>query len=161
MSLTTTAWNDGATIPPKYAQPGHELSPPLAWTGAPDSTTSFVLIAHDPNSAIGNGMDDVLHWLVWNIPGTARALPEGFPQGPEQADGTRQISVTGPYYRAPAAPSTGPVHHYVYELYALDTLIDVPPVGAAPAATRAAVTTAMAGHIRAKAVLVGLYKRSQ
>lgn len=160
MTLSTTAWSDGETIPTKYAQPGHELSPPLAWTGAPDSTVSFVLIVHDPNAATGNGLDDVLHWLVWNIPGTSRALPEGVPQGPELPDGTRQISVTGPYYRAPAAPANGPPHHFVYELFALDTTLTVAPAAAPPAATRTAVTTAMAGHVRAKAVLVGLYKRA-
>lgn len=160
MTLSTTAWTDGGTIPTKYAQPGHELSPPLAWTGAPDSTVSFVLIVHDPNAAAGNGLDDVLHWLVWNIPGSSRALSEGVPQGPELPDGMRQISVTGPYYRAPAAPASGPPHHFVYELFALDTILTVAPAAAPPAATRAAVTTAMAGHVRAKAVLVGLYKRS-
>jgi Raf kinase inhibitor-like YbhB/YbcL family protein len=144
----------------KYTQAGEEVSPPLAWTGAPDSTRSFVLIAHDLDAATGQaGTDDVLHWMVWNIPGTATSLPEGVPHGPQAADGMRQISVSGPYYRGPAAAATGPAHHYVFELYALDTTIDVPPVGASPAATRAAVVAAMAGHIRAKGVLVGLYKR--
>jgi hypothetical protein len=156
----TTGWTDGGMIPVKYAQPGHEVSPPLSWTGAPDSTMSFVLLVHDANAPAGNGLDDVLHWLVWNIPGNARALPEGYPQGPDQPDGSRQISVTGPYFRAPAAPASGPPHHYLFELYALDTLIDVPAVGAAPPATRAAVVAAMAGHVRGKAVAVGMYRRS-
>jgi len=159
MTLTSTAWNDGAQIPVKYSQAGAESSPPLAWSGAPDSVVSFVLIVHDANAATGNGLDDVLHWMVWNIPGSATSLPEAEPQGPQLPDGSRQISVTGPYYRGPAAPSTGPAHHYVFELYALDTMLDVPAVGAAPAATRAAVGAAMAGHVRAKAVAVGLFKR--
>ena len=81
------------------------------------------------------------------------------PQGPQLPDGSRQISGTGPYYRGPAAPATGPAHHYVFELYALDTMIDVPAVGASPAETRAAVFAAMAGHVRGKAVTVGLFKR--
>ena len=45
------------------------MSPPLAWSGAPDGTASFVLIVHDVDAAIGNGTDDMLHWMVWNIPG--------------------------------------------------------------------------------------------
>jgi phosphatidylethanolamine-binding protein (PEBP) family uncharacterized protein len=102
--------------------------------------------------------DDMLHWLAWNIPGTARALPEAS-QGAEQSDGTRQVSVSGPYYRGPGAPGSGPPHHYVFELFALDTRLDVPPVGAAPAATRAAVLAAMAGRVRAKGVLVGTFRR--
>jgi phosphatidylethanolamine-binding protein (PEBP) family uncharacterized protein len=69
--------------------------------------------------------------------------------------------VSGPYYRGPAAPATGPLHHYVFELFALDTILDVPAVGAPPAATRAAVVAAMAGHVRGKAVMVGVYRRDE
>ena len=98
--------------------------------------------------------------MVWNIPATATSLPEGVPQAASCADGARQISVSGPYYRGPAAPASGPAHHYVFELFALDTLIDVPAVGAAPAATRAAVAAAMAGHVRGKGALVGTFKRA-
>jgi len=160
MTLTTSAWMDGAEIPAKYAQPGDEVSPPLSWTGAPDGTLSFVLIAHDLDSGAGAANDDLLQWMVWNIPGASKALPEGLPQGPQLTDGSRQISVTGPYYRGPAAPASGPVHHYVFELFALDALLDVPPVGAAPAATRAAVVTAMTGHVKGKAVLTGRFRRA-
>lgn len=159
MTLTSPAIPDGGMIPAKHAQNGAEVSPPLAWSGAPDSTASFVLVVHDLDAPTAGGADDVLHWLVWNIPGSATSLAEGVPQGTELPDGTRQISVSGPYYRGPAAPATGPPHHYVFELYALDTTLDVPAVGASPAATRAAVMTAMAGHVRAKGVLVGLFRR--
>lgn len=161
MTLTPQGWNDAGRIPSKHAQPGRDVSPALSWSKAPEGTSSFVLLAHDIDAASGNGTDDVLHWLVWNIPGSATSLPEGVPHGPQRADGSRQISVSGPYYRGPAAPATGPHHHYVFELFALDTLIDVPAVGAAPAATRAAVIAAMAGHVRGKGSVVGLFKRGQ
>ena len=114
---------------------------------------------HDVDAAIGDGNDDLLHWMAWNIPGTATSLPEGIAQGSQAAGGLRQISGTGPYYRGPAAPSTGPAHHYVFELYALDIPMNIAAVGMAPPATRAAVVAAMASHIRGKGVLVGLYKR--
>ena len=159
MTLTTTAFEDGRVIPNKYTQAGEQVSPALSWTGAPDSAKSFVLIMHDIDVASGPAAEDVLHWLVWNIPGNATSLPEGVPQGPEAANGMRQISVSGPYYRGPGASATGPLHHYVFELYALDTVIDVPAVGQSPSATRAAVIAAMQGHIRGKGVLVGLFKR--
>lgn len=160
MTLTSRGWEDGGRIPIKHAQPGHDVSPALSWPAAPEGTTSFVLLMHDVDAATGNGMDDVLHWLVWNIPAATTSLPEGVPQGGQRADGSRQISVSGPYYRGPAAPASGPSHHYVFELFALDTLIDVPAVGAAPAATRTAVIAAMAGHVRGKGSLVGLFKRA-
>ena len=137
---------------------------------------------HDADAAIGDGNDDLLHWMVWNIPGSVSSLPEGIAEGPMDAMGPplantgragggggggggannvpRQISGTGPYYRGPAAPSTGPAHHYVFELYALDVGVNVAATGLAVPATRAAVVAAMATHIRGKAVLVGLYKRS-
>ena len=97
--------------------------------------------------------------MVWNIPGTATGLPEAVPQGPTRDDGSRQISVSGPYYRGPGAPASGPWHHYVFELYALDTTVSVPAVGQSPADTRAAVRAAMAGHVLAKATYVGRYRR--
>ena len=157
MTLATTGWTDGGTVALKYTQAGDEVSPPLTWSGAPETTASFVLVVRDLDAMRGN--DDTLHWLVWNIPGKATSLPEAVPHGPQLADGMRQISATGPYYRGPAAPASGPPHHYVFELYALDSLIDVPPVSTSPAETRTAVMTAMAGHIRGKASLVGLFKR--
>jgi Raf kinase inhibitor-like YbhB/YbcL family protein len=159
MALTTTAWADGGTIPAKYTQAGAQVSPPLAWSNVPEGVQSFVLIARDTDAAIGNGTDDVLHWMLWNIPGSARSLAEAIPQGNDLPDGTRQISASGPYYRGPGAPASGPPHHYVFELYALDGKIDVPAIGQSPPLTRTAVEQAMAGKIRAKGSLVGLFKR--
>jgi Raf kinase inhibitor-like YbhB/YbcL family protein len=159
MSLTTTAWTDGGAIPAKYTQAGAQVSPPLAWSNVPDGVQSFVLIVRDTDAAIGTGTDDVLHWMLWNIPASARSLAEAIPQGNQLPDGTRQISASGPYYRGPGAAAAGPAHHYVFELYALDGPIDVPAVGQSPPLTRAAVEQAMAGKIRAKGTVVGLFKR--
>jgi Raf kinase inhibitor-like YbhB/YbcL family protein len=161
MTMATSAWPDGAQIPAKYTQAGEQVSPALTWSNVPDGTASFVLIVHDPNAAAGTGTDDVLHWMLWNIPPTATGLPEGVSQGAQLPDGTRQISATGPYYRGPGAPASGPAHHYLFELFALDTMLDVQPVGASPAQARAAILTAMVGHIRGKTVYVGLSKRPE
>ncbi len=159
MSLTSSAFTDGGMMPGTYTQTGRDTSPPLSWTGAPDSTRSFVMVVHDIDAAIGDGSDDVLHWMVWNIPGTETSLQAAMESGAQTPDGVRQISGTGPYYRGPAAPASGPAHHYVFELYALDNTINVPAVGQSPGATRAAVMDAMRSHVRGKAVLVGLYRR--
>ena len=159
MTLTSTSWPDGGMIPAKYTQAGAEVSPALAWSNVPDAAQSFVLIARDLDAAIGNGTDDILHWMLWNIPGATRSLPEGVPQGSQLPDGTRQISASGPYYRGPGAPAAGPPHHYTFELYAVEGTLDVPAVGQSPAQTRAAVLAAMAGRVRGKGVYVGLFKR--
>ena len=97
--------------------------------------------------------------LLVAVTATATSLPEGVPQGPQLPDGTRQISQTGPYYRGPGAPATGPAHHYVFELYALDATITIPNTDPSAAEVRAAVKAQMATHIRGKAAMVGLYKR--
>src|SRR6266850_4367916 len=92
MTLTSSAWPDGGQIPLKYTQAGEEASPPLAWSNVPvvsDAAASFVLIVHDVDAAVGNGTDDLLHWMLWNIPGTATGLPERVPPGSQLPDGTR------------------------------------------------------------------------
>lgn len=159
MTLVSVAWPDGGQIPATYTQASEEISPALSWSHVPEGAASFVLIMHDLEAATGNGTDDMLHWMLWNIPATATSLPEGVPRGSQLPDGTRQISATGPNYRGPGAPASGPAHHYVFELFALDTMLDVPAVGASPPHTRAAVLAAMAGHVRGKASYVGLFKR--
>jgi Raf kinase inhibitor-like YbhB/YbcL family protein len=113
---------------------------------------------HDIDATNADATSDTLHWMVWNIPASARALPEGVPHGSTLPDGSRQISATGPYYRGPAAPATGPEHHYVFDLYALDAMVDVPAVGQSVAQTRAAVLAAMAGHVRGKGTLIGRFR---
>jgi Raf kinase inhibitor-like YbhB/YbcL family protein len=159
MTLTTTAWADGSPIPVKYTQAvPNPVSPALTWTNAPAGTQSFVLHFHDPDVSIQNTTNDQVHWLVWNIPATAAGLPEGVPQGSQLPDGSYQISASGATYRGPGAPATGPVHHYTLEIYALDTKLDVKPA-ANEQDTRTNVMKAMQGHIRGKAVYVGLFHR--
>jgi len=158
LTLTTTAFPDGDPIPVKYTQAGEQVSPALAWTNVPPNTASFVLHMRDPDVARNRGTEDQVHWLVWNIPGTATGLPEGVPKGADLPDGSRQISASGPVYRGPGAPASGPMHHYTFELYALDVKLDVPP-GADAWATRTALWKAMDGHVLGKAVYVGLFRR--
>ena len=83
---------------------------------------------------------------------------EGLPRGATLPDGSRQISATGPVYRGPGAPANGPPHHYVFELYALDIVLDVPGTDDA-FATRTKVIEAMQGRILGKAVYLGLFRR--
>ena len=142
------------------------MQPGFKFSNAPAGTVSYAIIFHDLDVALGGNTGDVLHWIVWNIPATATGLPEGVKHGAEQPDGMRQISATGPQYRGPGAPATGPLHHYTFEVYALDTKIDVSPqTGETPqlaaVATRAAVMKAMQGHVLGKAVYVGLFRRPQ
>src|SRR5579884_2493388 len=157
LTLTTSAFEDGGIIPDKYTQAAsNPVSPKLEWSNVPANTVSFVLHMHDPDVARNRTTEDMLHWMVINIPGDARSLPEGVAGEAKLADGAIQLKNGGNTvgYRGPGAPAAGPNHHYTFELYALDTKLDL-----TPDATRADVLKAINGHILAKAVMVGLFHR--
>ena len=159
MRLMSNSFIDGGLIPLKYTQAGEQASPQLAWANAPMGTQSYVLHMHDMEGARNKTTDDQLHWLVWNIPVETRALPEGVPMG-DLKDGSHQTSATGNgVYRGPGAPANGPYHHYVFELFALDTKIDVPANPADPFDTRTKVLAAIQGHVLGKAVYLGFFRR--
>jgi Raf kinase inhibitor-like YbhB/YbcL family protein len=154
--LTTTAFDDGGVIPAKYTHSvPNPVSPELEWTNVPQNTVSFALIVHDLDVTVQKGTEDGLHWLAFNIPGTVHQLSEGVPATAQLPDGTIQLkTIRGMVgYYGPGAPP-GNYHHYTFELYALDTKLDL---GAD--ATRADVLKAVDGHILAKAVLSGRFHR--
>jgi Raf kinase inhibitor-like YbhB/YbcL family protein len=156
LTLRSPAFPDGGEIPVKYTQAdANPVSPKLEWTNVPDGTVTFALIMHDPDVALRRTTEDVLHWLAFNIPGTARELPEGVKPEPKLADGTIQAKgIRSVGYMGPGAPAVGPDHHYTFELFALDTKLDL-----TPEATREDVLKAINGHILGKGVLVGRFHR--
>jgi Raf kinase inhibitor-like YbhB/YbcL family protein len=164
MVLTVEGFPDGGEIPVKFSQaapgaaPGEGTSPALRWTNVPAGTQSFVLNMRDLDVARNKTTEDQAHWVVWNIPGTAKGMTEGQPKGAQLPDGSYQFSATGQVYRGPGAAATGPRHHYMFELYALDTKLDVQPAADA-FESRTKVFAAMQGHVLGKAVYGGLFKR--
>jgi Raf kinase inhibitor-like YbhB/YbcL family protein len=164
MVLAIEGFADGGRIPVRYSQaapgvaPGEGTSPAMNWKNVPAGTQSFVLHMHDLDVARNRTTEDQAHWFVWNIPASATGLPEGMPHGARLPDGSYQVSATGPMYRGPGAPANGPEHHYTFELYALDAMLDVAPVGDA-FETRTVVMHAMQGHVLGKAVYAGLFHR--
>ena len=160
MRLMSNAFIDGGLIPAKFTQAGEQLSPQLAWANVPEGTQSFVLHMHDMEGARNKTTEDQLHWLVWNIPAATRALPEGVPNGPDLKDGSHQTSASGNgVYRGPGAAANGPYHHYVFEIFALDTKLDVAANPTDPFDTRTKVLSAMQGHVLGKAVYLGFFHR--
>jgi hypothetical protein len=156
LTVTSPAFDDGSIIPPTFTQSVDSwVSPQLKWTNVPPNTVSFVLIAHDPDVALEKKTADVLHWMAFNIPGTATGLPEGVPTNATLSDGTIQAKnrrgLVG--YLGPGAPAVGPYHHYTFELFALDTKLSL---GAD--AARDDVLAAM-NHILGKGVLVGRFHK--
>jgi Raf kinase inhibitor-like YbhB/YbcL family protein len=159
--MTVPGFADGSEVPVKFscsAQPA-AVSPEVQWKQAPPGTQSFLLLVHDPEPHPGKGLTDITHWLIWNIPGTAAGLPEGIPAGSTLPDGSHQLKGGGnnptAAYRGPCAPP-GPDHHYTWELWALDTKLDV-----SEDATRPDVMKAADGHILGAALWIGKFHRTQ
>ena len=162
--IVTRAFVDGGTIPLRFSQaaPGVEAgkgtSPAIGWVNPPAGTRSFFIHMHDMEVARNKTTEDQVHWLVWNLPDTTTALPEGVPEGARLANGAYQISATGPMYRGPGAGAAGAPHHYVFEVYALDIPLDMPATGDA-FETRTKLLAAIQGHVLGKAIIMGLFKR--
>ncbi len=153
LTLRSSAFQDGGIIPDKYTQVTPQfVSPPLEWSNVPAGTESFTLILHDLDVARQKTTEDVLHWMTFNIPGSARSLPGDVPHSDRLPDGSIQAKNVrnSVGYLGPGAPRQGPDHHYSFELYALDSKLEL-----GPDATRDQVLRAMDGHILGKGVLVG------
>lgn len=146
LSLESSAFRNGAAIPRRYTCDGANVSPALAWSGAPATAVSLALIVDDPDAG------GFVHWVAFDLTGSASgALPEGFSSSPDAPrQGRNGFGKVG--YGGPCPPSG--THHYDFALYALDRKL-----GLTGAPSAAAVRSAMAGHVLAEAKLVGTYHR--
>jgi Raf kinase inhibitor-like YbhB/YbcL family protein len=143
MQLTSPIFNDNEVIPEIYTCKGQSISPPLAIAGVPAQAKSLALIIHDPDAPSG----DFLHWLVWNIPPqttiiTENSAPVGAIQGKNGSGNNR--------YAGPCPPSG--THHYRFDLYALDDVVNLPD-----SSSRIDVESAMSSHVLARSTLTGLF----
>jgi Raf kinase inhibitor-like YbhB/YbcL family protein len=155
MELKSSAFEADGRIPVKYTCDGEDLSPPLAWSGAPQGTQSFAMIMDDPDAPPGTWV----HWVLYDLPATTRELPEGLPKNETLDDGSVHgicwgvSSFNRVGYYGPCPPPGSP-HRYFFKLYALDAKLALDP-----RATKDDVVKAMEGHVLAKVELVGLYGR--
>ncbi len=157
--VTSTSFADGGEISMKYSGRGENKSPEFEfhWNlgtnpgTAPDTLKTYAVILHDVQNSSNKTTTDTLHWSAFNIPGTATGLPEGLAAG-DLPDGTRNGPGirTGSYFGPGAGP--GPIHHYMFEFYALDTRLDLPAN-----TTRDELLKAMDGHVIGKAAWFGRF----
>jgi Raf kinase inhibitor-like YbhB/YbcL family protein len=147
--IESKAFADGAIVPLKFTSYGGNVQPDFKISNAPATTQSYAIILHDLDVAIGGNPDDVLHWVVWNIPGTTTQIEEGkLPEGSVNGKGIRDNR-----YMGMGAPNGPRYHHYVFEFYALNTKLDLPTT-----AGRAELLEAMKGKVVAKAAYVGRFR---
>jgi hypothetical protein len=152
--LTSPAFEPGGEIPRIHTCDGRDVSPPLAWRGAPAGTRSFALIVDDPDAPDPAAPKVVwVHWVLYNLPANLDALPQGvtaktLPRGAlEGVNDWRRTGWQGP------CPPVGR-HRYFFKLYALDTVL---PDLKRP--VKAALEKAMAGHVLARSERIGRYQR--
>lgn len=142
---------------------GENLAPPLSWSGAPEGTMSFALLADEPEADLGAWV----HWVLFNIPADVTEIPAAMPTTTAMwPDGTTQgtndfkhIGYEGPCppqlllaYTAASQGDYVPPHVFLFRLYALDSELEL-----AIGATRAELEKAMEGHILGQAETAGKY----
>src|ERR1700688_1583234 len=154
--LTSSAYTEGSMIPTQYscADP-NAASPALSWANPPANTVSFAIVMHDTDAAPMKGTMDVTHWIFWGIPGTsssgaAGVKPVSSPDGIVQGKNIRNVNG----YQPPCPPPGATPHHYIFEIYALDTKLDL-----AAGSARMDLLKAMDGHVIGKATYVGIFGR--
>ncbi len=155
LKLVSAAFTEGGAIPQKYTCEGEDISPPLAWSGAPRGTKSLALIVDDPDAPDPRAPKMTwVHWVLYNLPPSSTGLAEGAKADalpPGSRSGLNDWKREG--YGGPCPPIGR--HRYVHKLYALDTVLsglDRP--------TKAALEAAMSNHILAHATLIGTYEKT-
>ena len=149
LMMQSDAFNDGGIIPAKYTFRGGNVQPGFKFLNPEDGTVSYAIILHDIDVNLRGGTDDILHWVAWNIPASAGGIPEGsLPEG--SVVGANMMRQNA--YMGPGAPPGPKFHHYVFELYALNTNLDLPS-----SASRQEFMEALQGKVIAKAAYVGRF----
>ena len=143
MHLTSSAFEDGDSIPERYTCDGLDVSPPLTIEDVPADTAALVLVMDDPDAP--SGVWD--HWIAYDIP-----VATGIEEAAVSLGTTGRNSWGRMAYGGPCPP--GGTHRYVFTLYALDTRLEL-----GSGADKASVIAATADHVLAEAKLVGRYSR--
>ena len=146
MKLTSPAFLPLQSIPAKFTCDGENINPELHINGVPESAKSLALIMDDPDATGGRTWD---HWTLWNIDPKISVIKENsVPVGAVQG----VTSFGDKKYGGPCPPRGSKPHRYMFKLYALDVVLDLP----APS-HKIDIEHAMKGHIVAEAGLVGLF----
>jgi Raf kinase inhibitor-like YbhB/YbcL family protein len=154
LHLSSSAFRHNGVIPRRYSCEGQDVSVPLAWSGAPAGTKSFVLIVDDPDAPDPKAPRMTwVHWILYNMPPSTATLAEGIrpsdlPAGTRE--GLNDWKRTG--YGGPCPPIGR--HRYFHKLYALDSVL---PEMEKP--TKSDLEQAMKGHVLDKAELIGTYQK--
>jgi Raf kinase inhibitor-like YbhB/YbcL family protein len=151
MRLTSPAFANNSSIPTKYTCDGEHINPPLEFLEVPAGTKTLALILEDPDvprQFRPDGMFD--HWIVWNIPASTKVLAENSPP-----PGTTGQNGRGTLDYVPPCPPDRE-HRYFFKLFALDTILQLPPTS-----NKSDLLRAMNGHVIETVELMGTYNRQR
>ncbi|MBT3425416.1 MAG: YbhB/YbcL family Raf kinase inhibitor-like protein, partial [Gammaproteobacteria bacterium] len=117
MQLTSTAFDQGGSIPSQYTGEGEDISPPLNWSDAPEDAQAFAVICHDPDAPLitPQGTYGFVHWALYNIPASITHLAEATSQHTQG-----QSDFGKPGYGGPMPPNGHGLHQYYFWILALD-----------------------------------------
>jgi Raf kinase inhibitor-like YbhB/YbcL family protein len=138
----------GGAIPDVYSAYGPSVSPPLGWSKGPAGTRGYALIIEDPDAPMPTPF---VHWMVWNLPAGVTSLAEGAPPAGARQGKLMFVGKTG--YMGPRPPAGGP-HHYHFQVFALDRMLDL-----ADGAERPQLAGAMKGHVLASGELIATFQK--
>ena len=155
LTVSSSAFADRQPIPYAYAADGQNISPPLSWSAGPEGTESYVVMMEDTDV---DRDPPFVHWLLYDIPASVTGLGEAVPGGPTVPKPEGALQGPNEYgslgYFGPRPPREDPAHAYHFQVFALDTRLDL-PFGA----SRAELLGAMRGHVLAAGETVGTYER--
>jgi hypothetical protein len=162
LEVRSDAFAQGGRIPVAYTCEGADLSPPLSWSPGPDGTRSYALLVDDPDAPppprwTATRRFTWLHWTVWDLTTTRLDAGALAKRGEADADPALRSARQGRTdfgrngWGGPCPPRGHGDHRYHFRVYALDRLLGLPD-----GATRAQLETAMAGHVLAQGLLVGV-----
>lgn len=146
LEVISPVFRDGAPIPIQYTCKGQNVNPPITIFNRLPKTQSLTLIMHDPDAPSG----DYLHWLLFDIPPSTDTIAvNSVPIGALQGVNDNQKAS----YMGPCPPQGTGAHRYLFDVYALDTTLDLPA-----GCKRDDVMKAMDGHIIEKSTLTGTFR---
>lgn len=158
LTLQSSAFENGATIPSKYTCDGDRtLSPPLSISGIPEGTISLALVMDDPDVPKARRPDGFFdHWVVYDIlppeGGGVLQIPEGAMIGIAGLNSAGEATYTGPCPPSEFKPSE---HRYFFKLYALSGTVNF-----VTAPTKQELLDAIEGQVIENVALMGRYKRN-
>ncbi|MBN2322158.1 MAG: YbhB/YbcL family Raf kinase inhibitor-like protein [Spirochaetes bacterium] len=150
LTVKSSAFEEGATIPLDFTCDGRDISPALSWSGGPDGTKSYALIADDPDAPVGTWV----HWVLYDIPSDVTSLSEAEGSGKKldcgAVHGVNDFKRYG--YGGPCPP--GGTHRYYFKVYAVDTMLQK-----GPGMSKKELLKLLEGHVLAEGALMGRYSR--